>query len=270
MIHAPTMVLTETWNSEALGRTKSINILLPPNYSASCAPHLVVYLLHGFGGNRWTWLGCSNLPVLAAAARMILVLPESGRYWMINDVSGRRYEDYLANEVFGYVNTHFNTVDGRDGRALLGFSMGGAAALFFALRHSDLVSVVASNSGAFEAPLRMGDPYSTWRSDSRLLMPTVDEHERVWGPMGSAVRETYNPRRLLRARDVDTPLHVYLDVGVNDYPRMIAMNRRMDSALTEHSIPHEYRERSGGHDWQFVNAGLPQVFGFMTGHTSAR
>jgi S-formylglutathione hydrolase len=50
---------------------------------------------------------------------------------------------------------------------------------------------------------------------------------------------------------------------------MIAMNRRMAAALSGHAIPHEYHERSGGHDWRFVNAGLPRVFGFIQEHIAA-
>jgi putative tributyrin esterase len=264
-MQAPT-VLTQTWHSEALGRKKSVSVVLPPSYTTTGSPFPVAYLLHGFGGNRRTWLSCRDLPGLAAAARTILVLPESGRYWMINDAAGRRYEDYLMDEVINYVDDRFNTVASRSGRAMAGFSMGGASALFLALRHSRRVSVVASNSGAFEAPLREGDPYRAWRSDGGLVMPTVEEHERVWGAAGSAVREAYNPSRLLDARDLEALPHVYLDVGVHDYPRMIAMNRRMDDALSARAIPHEYRERPGGHDWQFVNAGLPQVFGFIKEH----
>lgn len=262
-------VLTETWNSKALGRKKSVGVVLPPSYTPTGIPFPVVYLLHGFGGNRLTWLSCPDLLALAAAARTIVVLPESGRYWMINDAVGRRYEDYLMDEVIGHVDDRFNTVTSRAGRAMAGFSMGGASAMFLALRHSHLLSVVASNSGAFEAPLREADPYRAWRSDARLVMPTVEEHERVWGPAGSAVREAYNPYRLLDARDPEALLHVYLDVGVHDYPRMIAMNRRMHAALSEHAIPHEYHERAGGHDWQFVNAGLPQVFEFIQQHIAA-
>lgn len=268
MTQAPA-VLTQTWDSEALGRKKSVSVVLPPSYTPVGAPFAVVYLLHGFGGNRRTWLGCPDLRALAAKARTILVLPESGRYWMINDAAGRRYEDYLMDEVIDYVDDHFNTVAACGGRAMAGFSMGGASALFLALRHSRRVSVVASNSGAFEAPLREGDPYQAWRSDGGPGMPTVEEHERVWGPAGSVVRAAYDPGRLLDAGDRAGLPHLYLDVGVDDYPRMIAMNRRMDDALSQREIPHEYGERPGGHDWQFVNAGLPQVFGFIKEHIAA-
>ncbi|MBE1536762.1 alpha/beta hydrolase [Actinomadura algeriensis] len=255
-------VLTETWWSASIGREKSVNVVLPARYSSVGRAFPVLYLLHGFGGNRTTWLQCEDLSTVVDAAGLIVVLPESGRSWFINDARGRRYEDYLVREVIGHVDGGFNTVASRDGRGVGGFSMGGAAALYQALRHGDLFSVVCSNAGAFEAPLRDGDPYHRLRDGRRLAIPTTRDHERVWGPVGSEVRREYDPYRALRDRNEKYPIEVHLDVGLDDYPRMIGMNRRMRDALSERSVPHRYRERPGGHDWTFVNAGLPDLFAF--------
>ncbi|WP_026416501.1 alpha/beta hydrolase [Actinomadura oligospora] len=259
-------VLTETWWSASIGREKTVTVLLPPSYSAVGGPFPVLYLLHGFGGNRNTWLRCADLATVVDSHRLVLVLPESGRAWFINDARGRRYEDYLVGEVVDHIDAGFNTVPTRDGRAVGGFSMGGAAALYQALLHGDRFSVVCSNGGAFEAPLREGDPYDGFRGDRNLAIPTTRDHERVWGPVGSDVRRRYDPYRLIRNRGPEHPLEVYLDIGLDDYPRMISMNRRTRDALAAASVPHEYRERPGGHDWDFVNAGLPRLFAFTQSH----
>jgi len=255
-------VLTETWRSASIGREKTVTVVLPPTYSAVGKPFPVLYMLHGFGGNRTTWLQCEDLASVVDSGELIVVFPESGRSWFINDARGRRYEDYLVDEVVGHVDGHFNTVTSRNGRGIGGFSMGGAAALYQALLHGDLFSVVCSNSGAFEAPLREGDPYDGLRGDRRLAIPTTRDHERVWGPVGSEVRRRYDPYRLIRNRDTEHPVEIFFDVGLDDYPRMIAMNRRTRDALSAASLPHHYRERSGGHDLDFVNAGLPDLFAF--------
>jgi putative tributyrin esterase len=256
-------ILTRTWRSTALGRDKSVTVVLPPGYSGGGPPMPVLYLLHSFGGNRTSWLRCASFLEQAAAGGMIVVLPESGRSWLINDHRGRRYEDYLVGEVVGYVDEHFHTVRERDGRALAGFSMGGACALFHGLRHVDVYATVASCSGAFEAPLREGDPYMAYRDNQRLMMPNVRDHERVWGPPGSPTRRRYDPYRLLSTARPAGSLSVYLEVGLDDFERMIAMNRNMRDALARHGLPPEYRERPGGHDWAFVDAGLGELFGFV-------
>ncbi|MFL6143255.1 MAG: alpha/beta hydrolase [Labedaea sp.] len=257
-------ILTETWRSESIGRPKSITVALPPTYSSTGKPFRVLYLLHSYAGNRMSWLRCPSLAARAADLELVLVLPESGRSWLVNDARGRRYEDYLVAEVVPHVDRHFNTSADRAGRAIAGFSMGGAGAFFHALRHSDLFSAAASNSGAFEAPLRHGDPYERHRGDRRLMMPTTADHERVWGPVGSAVRRRYDPYRLLREREPDAAsLALHFDVGLADYPRVISMNRNMRDALSAHGLPFEYRERRGGHDWAFVDAGIADLLGFV-------
>jgi putative tributyrin esterase len=256
-------IRTETWRSEVLGREKSITVALPPSYSAVGRPFPVVYLLHGHGGNRHTWLRSVDLAEELAGSHVIAVFPECGRFWFINDAGGRCYESYLVDEVVTHIDQHFNTVASRTGRAMAGFSMGGASAVFQALRHPDLFAVAGSHSGAFEAPLREGDPYRRYRSSGQLAMPTVREHERVWGPVRSQVRQTYHPYRLLDDRDRSYPLKVYTDVGTDDHRRVISMNRNMRDALSVSGVDHEYRERAGGHDWAFVRSGVPALFGFI-------
>jgi len=256
-------VVTESWWSPALGRTKSVTVVWPAEPGAAGGPYPVLYLLHGYGGNRETWLRRTRLAIQLAASRVIVVFPECGRYWFINDTAGRRYEDYLVDEVVGRVDDRYPTVRHRCGRAIAGFSMGGACAVFQALRHPDRFSVAASHSGAFEAPLREGDPYHRFRSDPRLAIPTVEAHERVWGPPGSSVRHTYNPYHLIKMWDPAAAVRLYLDVGLDDYDRMIAMSRNVHDALVAAAIPHQYRERPGGHDWDFVDAGLPDLFAFL-------
>src|SRR4051794_22752896 len=113
--------LTETWWSMSIGRDKSVTVVLPPAYSPVGRPFPVLYLLHGFGGNRNTWLQCKDLATVVDSGQLILVMPESGRSWFINDARGRRYEDYLVGEVVDYVDGHFNTVACRNGRGIGGF-----------------------------------------------------------------------------------------------------------------------------------------------------
>jgi putative tributyrin esterase len=259
-------ILTRTSWSRVIGRQKSMTIALPPGYSARSAPYSVIYLLHGFGGNRQTWLKCSNLVAAVGMARTIAVMPESGRYWFINDFCGRRYEDYLVNEVIQSVDETFNTAACRNGRAIAGFSMGGAAAFYQSFRHSGVFSVACSNSGAFDAPRRVGDPYRLLRSSASFAIPSTRDHERVWGPVGSAVRRTYDPGNILSLANPGFPLSLYFDVGLTDFPRVIEMNRNMRDRLSARHIKHDYAERPGGHDLVFVDNGLLGIFRFAHEH----
>ncbi len=263
-------IIVDSWFSRALQRTKSLNIVLPLRSSQVKQRYPVLVLLHGYGGNRNTWLSQTDLLTHAVPHELIIVLPESGRRWFINDHQYNRYEDYLIDEVVPYIDEHFDTLGDRTGRAIAGFSMGGAAAVFQALRHPEVFSVAASHSGAFEAPLRQGDPYAALRKHRSLLMPTVEFHERVWGPEGSETRWRYDPYRLLRLSGPRSRPALYLDVGAQDYERMVGMNRNFHHALAEAGTDHEYFEYPGSHDWAYVNGALPSLLHFVRQRLGAR
>lgn len=264
----PARVVTRRWRSRALGRDKRVNIVLPGTYSPEGPAHPVLYLLHGYGGGRDTWLTHTGLVESLDDSRLVVVLPESGRRWFINDHAGLAYEDYLVQDLVADVDREFNTFPDRRGRAAGGFSMGGAGALFLALRNRGVFGAVASHAGAFEAPLRRGDPYAAQRGDPAMLMPDQASHDRVWGPPGSATRLRYTPYRLIALPERGPRPALYLDVGTQDHDRVIGMNRRVRDALRARDWSPEYRERQGGHDWDFVSAALPASLAFVTRHLS--
>lgn len=253
----------ETWerHSDALGCVKRASVLVPRRFDD---PPVVLYLLHGFGATRETWLRRTRLREYVADLNLLVVLPESGRRWFVNDHGGFRYEDYLLGELLPSVEAHYLGDAGAVRRAIGGFSMGGAAALMQALRNPGLFPVVVSHAGAFEATLREGDPYADVRGDRGFVMPSAEVHERVWGPVGSDVRRRYDVRGLIERLPRGPRPVVYADVGTGDYPRVIDMNRRTVGNLRRADIETVFHERSGGHDLEYLDANLPNSLRFVT------
>jgi S-formylglutathione hydrolase FrmB len=252
---------TWEWASPALGRVKRASVLVPRTCTAEGRDVPVLYLLHGFGGSRTTWLTGTRLSEHLAGLELLVVLPESGRRWFINDHRGFRYEDYLVDELIPFVDDRY-AVHLRQGvRGIGGFSMGGAAALMQALRHPGLFDLVLSHAGAFGAPSRVGDPYNGLRHAQDTAIPSTQAHERVWGPPGSAVRGRYDLTALLAHRD-GGGLSVYVDVGVDDYPRILRMNREAAQKLAAAGIETTFCERPGGHDLGFLDRALPHSLSF--------
>ncbi|MER7759613.1 alpha/beta fold hydrolase [Streptomyces sp. NPDC097619] len=251
---------TWEWTSSALGCSKRADVLVPHHRTG---PLAALYLLHGFGGSRSTWLTGTRLAEHLAGRDLLVVLPESGRRWFVNDDRGVRYEDYLVHELVPFVDDRYADTLRPGVRGIGGFSMGGAAALMQALRHPDVFSTALSHAGAFEAPLRTGDPYAELRTARDTAIPSTEAHERVWGPSGSPVRARYELTALLAGhRPADPPLSVYADVGTGDYPRILGMNRRTARRLTEAGLDTDYRERPGGHDLAFLDQALPHSLEF--------
>ncbi len=255
-------IVTEQWMSSALRSEKRLSVLLPVSRPQRNRGYPVLVLLHGYGGSRQTWIDRTRLLECLCRKDLVVVLPESGRRWFINDHAGLRYEDYLIGEVIPFVKSSFDVFPGRRGWAIGGFSMGGASALLQAMRYPGMFSAVVSHAGAFEAPFRRGDPYSAVRGDPRCAIPPTAVHERVWGPYGSVTRSSYDPYSLIRSWRSEMSLHVYSDVGTCDYERIVQMNRNVVLALRAAGIGVEYHERAGAHDLEFLSSALPYSLDF--------
>ena len=86
-------------------------------------------------------------------------------------------------------------------------------------------------AGAFTAGNREGDPYEAVRSDD-MMIPTEAEHDRVWGPPGSAIRAAYAPAALVRGITGGArPPKFYFEVGRSDFPRVMEASAVMRDLL---------------------------------------
>jgi S-formylglutathione hydrolase FrmB len=180
----------------------------------------------------------------------MFVFPESGRRWFINDASGNRYEDYLIYDLVQAIDAAFPT--DRASKIIGGFSMGGAAAIYLSLRHPCVFSGSFAYAGAFYASRREGDPYAAYRAND-CIMPTEEEHNRVWGLPGSNTRKIYDADELIE-RAVGRGLlpKIVIEVGVDDYARVVEQNRKMHFALNAAGLRHAYAEYRGDHSWTFA------------------
>jgi putative tributyrin esterase len=250
--------------SRALQRDlKRCLVVGPPEAFDAGRPLPITYFLHGWGGNAQSYLNHPRLRELLLAAPHYTVLPESFRRWFINDHDGCRYEDYLIGELVPMIDARFGIPETATWRAIGGFSMGGCAAFLAAVRHPGAFDAVFCHAGAFDAPRREDDPYEHLRGPGRvLLMPTQSEHESVWGPIHSRVRQEYDPYLTVHLC-LPVQLRIYLDVGLDDYPRIIRMVRSFHRFLLDQGLAPEYHERPGGHDLDFVAEAFPHSLSFL-------
>ena len=142
---AATEVRPGTFRSEALGREVSYVVDVPPSYDGSGnRRYPVVYALHGLFEGSGFWERRGLAPILAglretkAVPEFLVVAVDGGNSFFVN-APGGRYEDLVTKDLVAHFEAAYRVVPGRKGRALLGISMGGYAALHIAFEQPGLV-----------------------------------------------------------------------------------------------------------------------------------
>ena len=166
--------------SPAVGRAQPVYVYLPPGYDPSRRPgYPVLYLLHGNPGGPGSFVG--GVPAgptedgLLARGRMrptILVMPLGGpnttteTSWANGIGADSAWETFLARDVVGWVDNHFDALPNASDRGIAGLSDGGYGALDIALHHPGEFGVVESWAG-----YEYADPAETsvYGDDPRVL-----------------------------------------------------------------------------------------------------
>jgi len=149
---------------------RELYVYLPPQYDGT-RRFPVVMMLAGFGSTNHSIAGWSpwkpnsielfdRLIADGTCKPAILVLPDCFNRWggsqFIDSAGTGRYQTYLAEEVFPFVDTEFQTIPDREARAVVGRSSGGFGALRLGMDRPELLSVIGSHAGdaAFEVSMR--------------------------------------------------------------------------------------------------------------------
>jgi enterochelin esterase-like enzyme len=249
------------FSSAIVGREVRYTLYLPPDYQTSTRRYPVVYLLHGFTDDDSAWIqfGEVNLAADRAIAQreippMIIVMPDGGVTWYINDLRGKvRYEDMFVQEFIPYIDKTYRTRSAKEFRGIAGLSMGGWGALMFSMRHPDQFAACAAFSAAVwldEDIVSIQQPmYDRLFSDIFGSKPSGQDR------LNPHFRQ-YHPLDLAKTLPVETlkKVHFYIDCGDDDF--LIKGNAALHIVLNERKVPHEFRVRDGDHSWVYWRTGI--------------
>ena len=142
--------------SEAMQRKVGYNIYLPPGYYENLEiRYPVVYFLHGVTGTEKTAANMVHLVIAELNAGhigpVIWVYVNGGQYSMHIDLPGTyvKTETYYIEELIPHIDENYRTIADRSGRAISGWSMGGAGSTRLAMKYPQLFCGVGSLGGAF-------------------------------------------------------------------------------------------------------------------------
>jgi len=156
-----------TFKSTVAGESRNYVVYTPPGYEPKARTRYpVLYLLHGYSddADSWSTAGCANVILDNLIARgqakpMLVVMPlgygtmeiVTNGWSRVNDPvlwqkNLDQFEKILLEEVIPQVDKSYRVRKGRESRAIVGLSMGGAESLLTGLNHLDRFAWVGSFS----------------------------------------------------------------------------------------------------------------------------
>jgi S-formylglutathione hydrolase FrmB len=235
--------------SKILNRPVAYCIVLPPSFDADTARRFpILYFLHGLGDNEQffvhsgAWNITEDMWEKGELSEYLIATPNAGASFYINSRDGKeRYEDFLLQEFFPFIERRYRAAPGRGHRAIDGISMGGYGALHLAFRHPQLFVSASAHSAALieKLPMFLGAAPDSPRA--RVL-------GSVFGsPPGPAFWDRNSPILLARTANL-AGLKIYFDCGDQDDYGFEAGAAALDQVLSSRHIPHEFHIYSGHHD----------------------
>lgn len=235
--NVPHGTLSRVWyDSPMLGQQRRMTVYLPPSYDGK-KRFPVMYLLHGHGGDETSWgdLGrasqiMDNLIAEGKCVPMIVVMPNGnptcnaapgwwheGFYTPDGNAFNRRGAKASMEasfmDIVNFVDSHYQTVKERSGRAVTGLSMGG------------------------------GHTFSI----SRLYPETFD----YYGLQSAACRMPREKTEFDQQMDrlfASKPKLYWIAIGKDDF--LMQMNNELRQYLDSKNYTYEYYENDGGHIWR--------------------
>jgi S-formylglutathione hydrolase FrmB len=256
--------------STILAKDMEYSIYFPADYETSNRRYPVLYLLHGYTDDEtgWTQFGeahliCDRSIQAGESAPMIIVMPDGGVTWYINNYEGKvKYEDYFIKELIPHIDQTYRTRPTKQYRAVAGLSMGGYGTMIMATKHPDMFSAAAPlSAGVFTDEEVVSGDDELWKTVLGDLYGKKDLTGK------SRLTDHYQKNSILKIVETANTddlkkVRYYIDCGDKDF--LIKGNMALHSAMVDKKIPHEFRVREGVHNWTYWRTALPEVLKFVS------
>ena len=295
-------------NLEGDDPTRDVYVYLPPGYEASGKRYPVIYYLHGYistaqaYAERMLQLPASVDAAISGGARdVIIVLPDAYTRWggsmFSNSPTIGDWETFIADDLVGYIDSHYRTLAVRESRGLAGHSMGGYGTWRIGMKRPELFAALYAASSCclmFTAP----GPDVVAAEEERM-----EQGGEAQGAMGNAMQSqaaawASNPQNppyyfdwpyvdgeaqpLVQYKWIANAPLVFVDqyvpalkqyrgiaLDVGDQDMFMTPNSQMADALTRLGIDHGFEVYEGDHVNRVGRRFIDKVLPFFTEHLTA-
>jgi S-formylglutathione hydrolase FrmB len=257
----------ESFRSASLGRDVRYAVQVPPSYAAGERRYPVLYVLHGLfeGPDFWEERGLpkilEDLWRSGEVPEMVVVAVDGDNSFFVDGPRGA-YESLVTRDLVAHVEKTYRAVPRREGRALLGISMGGYAALRIALSKPETYGAVAAHSAVVleEIPTAAGGA-----SSGHLAA----FHHAFGDPIDAALWTASDPLSWAGKADPRQTPALYFDCGSDDRYGLFKGNEALHRRLQGRGIPHTFALRPGNHGYEYVRSVLAYSLKFIGAALSA-
>lgn len=244
-----------------------IMVTLPEGYDGDAAARYpVLYSLHGNADYPNALRNLRITEQSTAGVPLITVHPNGGgRGWYSNWVNPgsngpKNWETFHLDQVIPLIDANLRTIPARDGRAILGHSMGGFGAFHYAEHRPELFSYVGSFSGGLDLlsqEQRVAVVETALDPTSGLPTVPVDSvfGPPVW-PLDGVWNEQSPAQHVGSLRGMGVALYVGNGGNLADNPiQAVVENRARETALvtaanlTAAGIPFHFADYGDGSTW---------------------
>jgi enterochelin esterase-like enzyme/HSP20 family molecular chaperone IbpA len=242
------------FDSEVLHNKRRVYVYMPPGYNDREKDRFPVLYVHDGG----EYLTRARLPTILdnlihnqevppLIAVMVDPVDRLREYWANED-----YARFTETELIPHIDKTYRTVAQREGRGVLGASMGGLISTYLGLSRPHLFSKVGGQSSAL------------FLMESERSSSMVSDLLKRFG-VGQNPRGGAKPLAKLIA-ELRAPIAFYFDVGKYE-PQFIPAHQQIVPRLEAQGCPCLYQELIGGHNWTSWRAHLKDLLTFLWGET---
>jgi RimJ/RimL family protein N-acetyltransferase/enterochelin esterase-like enzyme len=234
----PKNVYHKTFYSKLYNHEIGFNIYLPPDYEESGEKYPVSFHLHGWTNNESSEIWA--MEKVYKNKKAITVFPNSSP--VIEDFENLPVESMIIDELIPYIDKEYRTKTSHEKRSVSGFSMGGAAAFYYAVKYPELFSSVTAYAGTY---------HHYYHEGSLTVSAEPEKAAQLYAEMIKEKRhfEEGNILCLIRqnADKIRGNLDICIHIGTNDV--LFCDNEILHLYLNSLSIPHKYKKFYGvGHE----------------------
>jgi enterochelin esterase-like enzyme len=224
-----------TFYSQILNHDIGYSIYLPPDYAESGKNYSVAYHIHGWQGNESSDIWAMKKAYKSRQAITVFINAVSSENDYLDAI--QQIESIIIKELIPHIDGNYRSNAARENRSISGFSMGGAMAFYYAVKHFDIFASVTAYAGTY---------HHFYYSDYSGVGEPIEKAAEMYKNMMSDDKcfDKYNILNLRENADkLRENLQITLQTGTVD--PLICDNEIFHLYLNSLNIPHDYNKING-------------------------